>query len=120
MSHFTAVSTANIVSEDSFIAACKELGYTEIKKKSAIRGWMGRTQLMDVAVTVPNSEYDFGIKKNGNKFDLIAEDFLDRDLLGRVVQMTTKHTIISQYRQKGFMAQVSVKEDQSIHVTLTR
>jgi len=120
VSHFTKVSTANIVSKDSFIAACKELGYKDIKENAPIRGWSGRTTQCDVAVTVPNSKYDFGIQKNGSRFDLIAEDFLDRKILGRVVQMTTKHTILAQYRLKGFIARVTEKADQSLHITLTR
>lgn len=120
MSHFTKVSTANIVSKESFIAACKELGYTEIKENASIRGWAGQGLKCDVAVTVPNSKYDFGIQKNGSKFDLIAEDFLSRDILGRVIQMTTKHTIVAQYRRQGFVARVTQKADQSLHITLTR
>lgn len=119
MSHFTAVSTANIVSKESFIAAVKELGYTDIKEKGTIRGWAGQTQEMDVAVTVPNSLYDFGIRKNGNKYDLIAEDYFDKKALGRVVQVTTKHTIVSQYRRQGFIARV-VEKAGNLHVTLTR
>lgn len=126
MSHFTKVSTANIVSKESFVAACKELGYEDIKEGGTIRGWRGRTEKMDVAVTVPGSQYDFGIKRSadGKKFDLIAEDYLNKyekpGILGRVIQLTTKHTIVSQYRKQGFVARVSVKEDQSLHVTLTR
>lgn len=123
MSHFTAVSTANIVSEDAFIAAVKELGFTQVVKQGEIRGWNGNTTKMDVAVTVPDCQYDFGIRKNGAKFELIAEGYLERrrpGLLGKVVQYTTKHQIVSDYRRKGFHAQVSVKEDASLHVTLTR
>ena len=120
MSHFTAVKSANIVSKEAFIAACEELGYKQIKENAPIRGWSGQTQLMDVAVTVPNSKWDFGIKKNGNKFDLIAEDFLDRSILGRVAQFTAKHQIVRDFRLKGFTARVTEKADRSLHVTLTR
>ena len=121
MSHFTKLETANIVSKEHFIAACRELGYKDIKEGGAIRGWNGRTEAMDVAVTVPNSQYDFGIKRSadGKKFDLIAEDFLDRAILGKVVQMTTKHTIIAQYRRQGFTARVTEKAG-NLHVSLTR
>ncbi len=129
MSHFTAVSTANIVSKEAFIAGVKELGFANIKisegnEVAKIRGWNGQLKAVDVAVRVPNCKYDFGIIKNGNKFDLIAEDYLNRyekpGILGKVIQFTTKHQIVADYRRKGFFAQVTVKEDESLHVTLTK
>lgn len=124
MSHFTKVDTANIVSKTSFIEACKELGFTDIKENGPVRGWAGQTLTMDVAVRVPNCKYDFGIVKNGSKFDLIAEDYLNRyekpGILGKVVQMTTKHSIVSQYRKLGFVARVTVDAKQNINVSLTR
>lgn len=120
MSHFTAVAQANIVSESAFISACKELGYEQIEKNGKIRGWRGQTRTVDLAVKCPDQEYDFGISKKGDKFELIAESFFPRAALNKVVQYTTKHQIISDYRRKGFHAQVAVKEDASLHVTLTR
>lgn len=82
---------------------------------------------MDVAVTVPNCKYDFGIKRSadGKTFDLIAEDYLNKyekpGILGKVVQMTTKITLISQYRKLGFMPRVTVDpKTQNITVSLTR
>ncbi len=125
MSHFTAVKTANIVSKEGFVAACKELGFKDIKDNSTIRGWAGQKQMMDVAVTVPNCKYDFGIKRSedGKRFDLIAEDYLNKyekpGILGKVVQFTTKHTIIAQYRRQGFTARVTEKAG-NLHVSLTR
>lgn len=124
MSHFTAVSTANIVSKESFVAACKEMGFKEITENGDVRGWAGQKRKMDVAVRVPNCKYDFGIVKNGTKYDLIAEDYLNKyekpGILGKVIQLTTKHQIIRDYRLKGFTARVTEKADQSLHVTLTR
>ena len=114
MSHFTKVSTANIVSKDSFIAAVKELGFKDIKENGTIRGWSGQKVQMDVAVTVPDSKYDFGIKRSadGKTFDLIAEDYLNKyekpGILGKVIQYTTKHTLVQKYRMQGFTARVSV------------
>lgn len=127
MSHFTAIKTANIVSESAFIAAVTELGFKDIKKGGEIRGWAGQKQRMDVAVTVPNCKYDFGIKKSadGKTFDLIAEDYLNKyekpGILGKVVQFATKHTLIQQYRLKGFAARVTVDaKTQAMTVSLTR
>ncbi len=127
MSHFTAIKTANIVSESAFIAACEELGYKKIQKQGSIRGWSGQLRKVDVAVTVPDCKYDFGITRSadGKKFDLIAEDYLNKyqkpGILGRIVQMTTKHTLISQYRKLGFMARVTVDaKTQNMTVSLTR
>lgn len=127
MSHFTAIKTANIVSKDSFIAAVKELGFKDIKEGGEIRGWAGQKQKMDVAVTVPNCKYDFGIRRSpdGKTFDLIAEDYLNKyekpGILGKVVQFTTKHTLIQQYRMKGFTARVTVDaKTEAMTVSLTR
>lgn len=69
---------------------------------------------MDVAVTVPDCKYDFGIKRSsdGKTFDLIAEDYLNKyekpGILGKVIQYTTKHTLVQKYRMQGFTARVSV------------
>ena len=123
MSHFTAMKTANIVSKEAFVAGCKELGYTNIKEGGTIRGWAGNTQKMDVAVTVPNSKYDFGIKKSadGKRFDVIAEDYFDRAALGKVVQFATKHQLIRDFRLKGFSARVTVDaKTQAMTVSLTK
>ncbi len=115
------------MSKTAFIEAVKELGYKDVKENSTIRGWSGQKQMMDVAVTVPNSKYDFGIKRSadGKTFDLIAEDYLNKyekpGILGKVVQMTTKHTLISQYRKLGFMARVTVDaKTQALNISLTR
>ncbi len=126
MSHFTAIKTANIVSKTAFIEAVKELGFKDVKENGTIRGWSGQLRKMDVAVTVPNCKYDFGIQRSsdGKTFDLVAEDYLNKyekpGILGKVIQMTTKHTLISQYRKLGFMARVTVDEKQNMTVSLTR
>lgn len=119
MSHFSKVSKANIVSQSAFVAAAKELGY-EAVVNGTIRGWQGRKENVDVAVTIPDYHYDIGIKKNGNKFDLIAEDMFDKTRLGKIVQITTKHTLINQYRKLGFVARVNVDAKQNVVVTLSR
>lgn len=119
MSHFSKVSQANIVSEDAFIAAAKELGY-EAVKGGTIRGYSGQTEKVDVAVKIPDYRYDIGIKKNGSKFELIAEDMFDKTRLGKIVQITTKHTIMAQYRRLGFVARVHEDEKQNVVVTLSR
>lgn len=120
MSHFTKVEQANIVSKEAFVKAAEEMGY-KIKADGMIRGWNGRTTKMDVGVSCPEQEYDFGIKKNAKgTFDLIAESFFPRKILNRASQLTTKHTIISDYHKKGFLAKVSEDAQQNLVVTLTR
>lgn len=125
MSHFTKLEKANIVDPKAFIAAAKELGFTEIKEKAKMRGYMGSTMQADVVVAQPTGRYDVGIVKNGSKYDLIADWWGVGQLQGTrgadaFLRLTTKHTLINQYRRQGFLARVSEDVSRNITLTLTR
>lgn len=120
MSHFSKVAQADIVSEEAAMAAAKELGWTATKN-AEIRGYYGRTQKADLAIKIPDYQYDIGLNKNAQgKFDVVAEDMIDQNRLGRFVQLTTKHTLINEYRRKGFVARVTENDKQELVLTLTR
>ena len=123
MSHFTKLAKANIVDANAYIAAAKELGFSEIKRDAELRGYMGNTQKADVVASLTGCRYDVGIVKNGSRFDLVADWWGVRGSLSnaenRFVQMTTKHTIIATYARQGFMARVANKGG-NVVVTLSR
>lgn len=124
MSHFTTCAKANIVDEQAFIDASKELGFTKIQKNATMRGYQGNKMKADVVVSHPACPYDVGIIKNGKRFDLIA-DFWGvnqtlRDSANAFSRTTTKHTLVRQYRRQGFQARITTNQDNSIHISLTR
>lgn len=136
MSHFTKLDKANITNKDAFIAACKELGLTDIETNAKITAWDRSSQTVDVAVRAKTG-YDIGLKKGeGKRWDLISDWSMmhlpetlkkqvggygrGQDLANRLVQLTTKHTVIADFRRQGFVARVTEDEKRNLHVTLTR
>ena len=135
MSHFVRTDKANITNKDSFIAACKELGLTEITKDTEIKDWAGKREKVDVAAKIDNL-YSVGLQKNGSKWDMLCDWSMcypseavsakvggsgrGNDLMNALIRTTTKHTIVNTYRRQGFAARVSVDAKMNIHVTLSR
>lgn len=124
MSHYTKLERANIIDPKAFIAAAKELGFHEIVENGIARGYQGATEKMDVVARHPGCKYDVGIKKNGKTFDLIADWWGVRqtvpDAENAFVRLTTKWTIIAQYRKLGFTPRITEKADKSLHIELSR
>lgn len=137
MSHFTRLAKANIVSKESFIAACKELGLNEISTNTEITDWSGKREKVDVAAKV-DGRYSVGLQKAGSKFDMLCDWSMAQvpegtakkiggtgyargeDLRDALLRATTKHTIVAQYRRQGFLAHVTENADRSINIKLTR
>lgn len=138
MSHMTKLDKANIVNSLAFEAAAKELGL-EVERNGTIEDWAHKRVKCDVAVRVPGT-YGIGIKKNGTKFDLLSDWSMMRvpeqlakkvsldgsghargnDVANRLLALTTKHTLIANYRRQGFVARVTENEKREITVSLTR
>lgn len=134
MSHFTKIDRANIVDAEAFIAACEELGYTNVKRNAQIKDYYGKEMRVDVAINC--GRYDIALVKNADgNYDMVADwwgvrgsglpDRLkgcstDEDLQNTILRHTTKHTIVSRYKRQGFRAMISEDEEQNLHVELTR
>ncbi len=135
MSHFTKLDKANITDAGAFEAAAKELGL-KTERNAEVRDYDGKRIKADVAVRT-GAGYDIALKKNGSKFDMMAdwsmmllpEDLRKKcaadkrggaQLANRLVALTTKHTLINQYRRQGFTARVTEDAKLNLTVTLTR
>lgn len=138
MSHMTKLDKANIVNADAFIAAANELGL-KTEKNAEIKDWARKSVKVHVAVRT-EARYDIGLQKNGSKFDMIGDFSMMQispelskkvvpegksyasgyDVANRLLALTTKHTLIAQYRRQGFAARIQEDAQRNIVVTLTR
>ena len=124
MSHFTKLAQANVVSKSAFIKAAAELGFTSVKENTKVRGYMGNEMVADVVVAREGCQYDIGLVKNGDKYDVISDWWGVRhhvpDVENKLSQLTAKHTIVDEYASQGFFADVQFGEDENLTITLTR
>lgn len=138
MSHFTTNSRANIVDKAAFIAAMRELGFTDIKENATLKGYNGNTMRVDVAAHI--GDYGIGIVKNKEgKYDMVADwwgirtnarpkefdkalgrNIIDEDVQDCVLRYTTKHTIVSKYKKLGYSCQSVADEKGNIQVTMSK
>lgn len=124
MSHFTKLDKANIVDAASFIAACQELGLTNVKQNVEIKDFYGQTMKVDVAIKC--GKFDIALKKNANDtYDMVGDwwgirgsglsgklkGLTEVDIQNMLLQYTTKHTIINRYKKQGYQVQ-GYKEDE--------
>lgn len=132
MSHFTKIDRANIVDVNAFIAACRELGLTQVRTNVSIRDYYGATQQVDVAVSCGN--YDIALVKNGDKYDLTADWWgvmrklpsklasckSENDLQTLLIKHTTAQTIVARYQRQGYRATVREDDDENLQIELVR
>ena len=134
MSHFTKIDRANIIDVTAFIAACKELGFNDVKQNTTIKDFYGQSMNVDVAVKV--GKYDIALKKNSNgTYDMVADwwgirgtglsakfkgCFTDAEVQDMILKHTTKNTIINKYKKLGFRASVVEDAEQNLQVELVR
>lgn len=137
MSHFTKLDKADITDPKAFVAAAQELGFDgKVEEDTQLRGFDGNTLKADVAIRC--KKYDLGIVKNERgRYDMIADFWglrmqglpeklqnmgvsTDEGIQHALLRTTTKHSLMSTYKRKGFMARVQEDEKHNITVTLTR
>lgn len=137
MSHFTKLAKAQITDVDAFIAACADLGLTEVMRDAKIKDFYGKEITVDVAIKT--GKYSIALQKNEQgKFDMISDwwgvrgDLAsspvlnqqgirnDADLQDAILRHTTKNTIIQRYKRLGFRASVEEDDDHNLTVNLVR
>lgn len=133
MSHFTKLAKANITNAQAFAAAAQELGL-KVELNAEGRCFSGRNKIMaDVVVKVLDGDDIVLTKNEKGGFDMQADwsyrgqalaqkcGFKNAsDLQDRLIQLTTKHTIVDRYRRQGFRAEVSEDANMNLNLTLTR
>jgi hypothetical protein len=124
LSHFTKLSKAQVTSVEAFIAACAELGLKDVRKNAKSKDYYGKEILADAAVRVTD-KYDIAIVKGVKKgrYDIVADWWgikKDQAFQDRLLQLTTKHTIIEKYRRLGFRASVKEDSEKNLTVNLVR
>lgn len=133
MSHFTKLAKANITSAAAFAAAAQELGL-RVSLNAEGKCFSGRNKIMaDVVVHVLDGDDIVLTKNDQGTFDMQADwSYRGRalaeackfksasELQDRLIQLTTKNTIVDRYRKQGFRAEVTEDENQNMNVTLTR
>jgi hypothetical protein len=127
VSHFTKLKT-QIKSIDAFIAACAELGLTQVSRNAEIVDFYGKKIIADVSVKC-GDRYDVALVRNGNAYDLTADFWAIRrtgkfpkqqtneELQNRFLQLTTKHDVIANARRQGLRV-ASATEDEEGNVVL--
>lgn len=120
---------AQITSKEAFIAACAEIGYTEVTHDTQIKDYAGATQLADVSCKLPGGRYDLALQRNEKtgKYDMQSDWWgirgelrsssdskyrhlasgSDSELQDFMIQNTTKHTIANKYRREGYRVAIS-------------
>lgn len=133
MSHFTKLDKASIVDADAFEAAAKELGF-KTSRNTIAKSYHGRNSLEAEVVVhmIPGDDIALTRNKDG-KFDMQADwgymgnamirgtQFKSvNELQDKLIQLSTKNTIVSRYKRQGFRADVREDENQNLVVKLTR
>lgn len=134
MSHFTKLDKAKITSVEAFVAAAAELGLRTSLNATA-KCFSGRNKIdnCDAVVHVLEGDDIALVKNSEGKYDMQADwsyrgtqlaqaakfktasDFQDR-----LIQLTTKHTIINKYRRQGFRATVTEDDKMNLNIKLQK
>ena len=103
MSHFTKIET-QLVDEENLQKALEDLG-VPFERNAQVRGYAGQETRADFVVRQPN-EYDVGFIRNGETFELVADDWglkIDKDeFLNQVMQRYAYHAVVEQAKTEGF------------------
>ena len=140
MSHFTTNSKCNIVDTKAFEDAVRELGFAKVTRNTMLKGYMGNTMKVDIAVAC--GSYGIGLIKNAEgKYDMVAdwwglrhpgmlppqfikalkgEGLTDAAIQDCVLRYTTKHTIVNKYKKMGFNCATTEDKAGNIQVTMTK
>lgn len=137
MSHFTSLQKAQIKDVEAFIAACQELGFTNIRRNVSITDYNGKTITVDVAAG-NGGRYDVALQKNANGSYSMVSDWwgirtsgsrlsshfkgcaYDEDIQNVFLKHTTKNTLINNYKRQGFRATYTESENGDLHLQLSR
>ena len=140
MSHFSKLAKSNIIDVKAFVAAMKELGFTNIKENTTIKDYVGKTMKVDVAVDC--GRYSIGLVKNeSGKYDMVSDwwgirtrcklppEFIkackvqnmsDQDIQDCLLRYTTKHTLVNKYKKLGYQCVTKEDNDGKLQITMNK
>ena len=135
MSHFTSLQKANIKDVEAFVAACQELGFTNIRRNVQITDFYGNQITVDVAASA-GGRYDVALRKNtSGSYDMVADWWgvrgsklsshfkgcvTDEDVQNVLLKHTTKNTLINNFKRQGFRASYTETENGDLRLQLSR
>lgn len=141
MSHFTKLAKANITSADAFAKAAEELGL-KVSRDADATSYHGRNKIKNAAVVVhmcQNEDIALTHDEKTGLYDMQSDwgymgrvmveaankigdnKFRDIEALqDRLIQLTTKHTIVDKYRREGWRAEVTDAQNGDLNVRLAR
>ena len=128
MSHFTTIKTqftALAPLQQALADVRAQFGLGEVRLNALIGGWRGNTTRGDLVVATRNAGYDVGFVKQGDTYDLTADQYGIHDF--KIEQLTTAlqqryayHTVKEKLDQQGFSLVEEEVKDQTIHLVLRR
>ncbi|PIY50518.1 MAG: hypothetical protein COZ06_08925 [Armatimonadetes bacterium CG_4_10_14_3_um_filter_66_18] len=123
MSHFTTIRT-ELRDKEALKKALADLGYAVREGALHARGYGGQTTPVELLVPQEGG-YDFGFRKAGDVYELVADFWgLKLDQQRFVPQLTQRyafHTIVDTTAQQGWnVAQQEQQQDGTIRVVVQR
>lgn len=120
MSHFTKLAKANITDPEAFAKAAEELGYKTSRNATA-SCYRGRNKIEGEVVVHVIEGDDIALTKNDKgSYDMQADwSYMGGEMIrgtsfksigelqDRLLQLTTKNTIVEKYRREGWRAHVT-------------
>ena len=125
MSHFTTLKT-QIVSKDHLKLALEDLDIAYEEGDLEIRGYDGIRTKVDIRIPTSNPEYDVGLRKTGDTYELVADwygiqDIDQKTFLGQITQRYAYRVALEQLLQQDFsVVEEQIHSDNTIHITVRR
>lgn len=143
MSHFTKNSQANIIDKAAFMAACRELGSTDVREKCVIKDYYKDNMTVDAAARFGDTDVGLVKAETGKGYNMVSDwwgirttenrnvsrpaalskalngDLSDQNIQNCLLKYTTKHTIVNKYKKQGFSAKVTNGTKGELKVSLT-
>jgi len=125
MSHFTTLKT-RIVSKDYLLEALDDLNMAYEIGALEVCGYQGIRTPVEVKVATSNKDYQIGFRKNGDKYEIVADwygikDISKEEFLARVTQRYAYRAALKQLQAQDFVVvSQEIGPDNAIHITLRR
>ena len=135
MSHFSTITT-RIKNKEYLIEALTKANYNFKVGSFECVGYQNQTRNVEILVTVPNTRYNIGFKKEGEYFELVADWYGIRDISGssvineleneikvienKIKQEYAYNTTIKKLEEQGFEIDEESRENGEIQIKLSR
>ncbi len=127
MSHFSTIKT-QLKKSEPLIKALNNLGYSINQEQKFVRGYRGRSTVVDISMNLPgDTKVGFKWDNNSNAYELVTDldlwkcEIPVERFISKVTQMYAYHTIISKTNEDGYqIVEQKNKNDGSIELVLTK